>query len=60
MSLQIAPLLQPSLSTITQPVLEIDKYATNFLIKALERNKTDLVDDHVEIESIIVIRESSQ
>lgn len=59
-SLKIAPLLQPSLSTITQPAFEMGKYVANLLIKTLENNQTDLEDNHVEMESVIVIRESSQ
>jgi LacI family transcriptional regulator len=59
-SLKIAPLLQPALSTITQPAFEMGKAAANILFTALEGNKTDLKDDHIEMESVIVIRESSQ
>jgi LacI family transcriptional regulator len=59
-SLKIAPLLQPSLSTVTQPAFEMGRYAANLLIKTLEENKTDLADDHIEMESTIVIRDSSQ
>lgn len=59
-SLKIAPLLQPALSTITQPAFEMGKAAANILFSALEASKTDLKDDHIEMESVIVIRESSQ
>lgn len=58
-SLKIAPLLQPALSTITQPAFEMGKAAANILFSALEESKTDLKDDHIEMESVIVIRESS-
>ena len=59
-SLKIAPLLQPALSTITQPAFEMGRMAANILFKALEESKPDLKDDHIEMESEIVIRESSQ
>ncbi len=58
-SLQIASLLQPSLSTITQPAFELGKAAATILIEALEKNITDLEDAHIEMQSNIVIRESS-
>lgn len=58
-SLKIAPLLQPALSTITQPAFEMGKEAANILFSALEESKTGLKDDHIEMESVIVIRESS-
>lgn len=58
-SLRIAPLLQPSLSTITQPAFDLGREAASILLKALEENKTDLLDEHIEMESVIVIRESS-
>lgn len=59
-SLKIAPLLQPALSTITQPAFEMGKKAANILFKALEESKTDLQDDHIEMESEIVLRDSSK
>lgn len=59
-SLKIAPLLHPALSTITQPAFEMGQAAANILFKALEESKTDLKDDHIEMESEIVLRESSQ
>jgi LacI family transcriptional regulator len=59
-SLKIAPLLQPALSTITQPAFEMGRAAANILFSALQESKTDLKDDHIEMESVIVIRESSQ
>lgn len=59
-SLKIAPLLQPALSTITQPAFEMGKAAANILFSALAESKTDLKDDHIEMESVIVIRDSSR
>ena len=59
-SLKIAPLLHPALSTITQPAFEMGKAAANILFSALAESKTGLKDDHIEMESVIVIRESSQ
>jgi LacI family transcriptional regulator len=58
-SLKIAPLLQPALSTVTQPAFELGKSAATILFNALQENKSDLADDHIEMESKIVIRESS-
>jgi LacI family transcriptional regulator len=59
-SLKIAPLLQPPLSTITQPAFDMGKAAAEILFKALEEGKGDLRDEHIEMESEIVIRESSK
>jgi LacI family transcriptional regulator len=59
-SLKIAPLLQPSLSTITQPAFEMGKKAANILFNALEESKTNLQDDHIEMESEIVLRDSTK
>lgn len=58
-SLKIAPLLQPALSTITQPAFEMGRAAAEILFKALQEGKSDLNDDHIEMESEIVIRDSS-
>ncbi|MBD3748984.1 MAG: LacI family DNA-binding transcriptional regulator [Sphingobacteriales bacterium] len=58
-SLKIAPLLQPPLSTITQPAFEMGKAAAEILFKALQEGKSDLTDDHIEMESEIVLRDSS-
>ncbi len=59
-SLKIAPLLQPALSTITQPAFEMGRRAAHILFKALEDSKTDLLDEHIEMESEIVLRDSSK
>jgi len=59
-SLKIAPLLQPALSTITQPAFEMGRKAAEILFEALEDSKTDLKDEHIEMESKIVLRDSSK
>jgi LacI family transcriptional regulator len=56
--LQIAALLNPSLSTITQPAFEMGKTAATLLFKALEK-KIDLKKERVVINSILIERAST-
>jgi LacI family transcriptional regulator len=58
-STQIATLLNPSLTTITQPAYEMGKTAAHLLFKILEKKKIDV--DRVEVlPSILIERNSSR
>jgi len=56
-SLEIAPLLNPSLSTITQPAREMGIHAAQLLFRTLESNHP--VHDHVVLKSKIIARKST-
>jgi LacI family transcriptional regulator len=57
--LQIAALLNPSLTTITQPAFEMGKTAAKILFKALEKKKIDLKNERIVIPSVLVERNST-
>lgn len=59
-SLQIAALLNPSLTTITQPAFEIGKRAARLLFDALEKESKDVKVDTVIIPSVLFERGSTQ
>lgn len=59
-SLQIANLLSPSLTTITQPAFEMGKTAATFLFNALEKKKLEAKGDTVVIPSLLFERASTQ
>jgi LacI family transcriptional regulator len=56
--LQIAALLNPPLTTITQPAFEMGKMAATLLFRALEK-KIDLKKEHIVINSELIEREST-
>jgi len=57
-NLKTAPLLNPSLTTITQPALEIGEEAANILFKIL--NKKDIeINETIVLKSILIKREST-
>ncbi|MBC7617000.1 MAG: LacI family DNA-binding transcriptional regulator [Pedobacter sp.] len=58
-SLEIAPLLNPALSTITQPALELGKAAASLLFKLLENPTTTPVTSHVILNSKLIKRHST-
>jgi LacI family transcriptional regulator len=58
--LQIASLLNPPLTTITQPAFNMGKAAATILFKALEKKKTELPHERVVIPSVIVERNSTK
>ncbi|MXV50985.1 substrate-binding domain-containing protein [Pedobacter sp. HMF7647] len=58
-SLEIAPLLNPSLTTITQPAFEMGIRAAKLLFKSLEQGPTAHVNEHVILNSRIFRRDSS-
>ncbi|MCZ4225127.1 LacI family DNA-binding transcriptional regulator [Pedobacter rhodius] len=58
-SLEIAPLLNPSLTTITQPATEIGTEAANMLFKILNSNGIEKLPSELVLQSKIIIRNST-
>jgi LacI family transcriptional regulator len=59
-NLQTAPLLQPPLTTITQPAFEMGKTAAIVLFKALKKkNLNDLHKESTVIKSVLMVRNST-
>jgi LacI family transcriptional regulator len=58
-NLQTAALLNPPLTTITQPAFEIGKEAASLLFKSLEKKKFTLKDENVVFQSTLIQREST-
>lgn len=58
--LQIASLLNPSLTTITQPAYEMGKAAATILFKTLAKKKLEIENEQIEIPSILVERASTR
>jgi LacI family transcriptional regulator len=58
-NLETAPLLKPSLSTITQPAFEIGERAASILFKSLEKKSVHIVPEQITIKSKLIIREST-
>lgn len=58
-NLQTASLLNPSLSTITQPAFDMGKEAVTMLLKALEKKNFQLKDENIVIKSSLTQREST-
>ncbi len=58
-NLEIAAILNPSLTTITQPAFEMGKMAATLLFKALENRNFSLVKEDVMIQSVLVKRDST-
>lgn len=58
-NLRTAPLLKPSLTTITQPAFEMGKEAANVLFKYLGRNQTQIVNENIILNSELTKREST-
>jgi LacI family transcriptional regulator len=58
-NLQTAALLNPSLSTITQPAFEIGREAVTMLLKALEKKNFQLTNENIVIKSSLTQREST-
>lgn len=59
-NLETAAFLNPPLTTITQPAFEIGKIAATVLMKALGKNKIELLKEEIVIPSTIVIRRSTK
>jgi LacI family transcriptional regulator len=58
-NLPSASILNPSLTTITQPAFEMGKAAATILFKALEKPNFNLKKESLMIPSLLLIRESS-
>jgi LacI family transcriptional regulator len=58
--LQIASLLSPSLTTITQPAYEMGRAAATALFKALSKKKLEIMNEQIEIPSVLVERASTR
>jgi LacI family transcriptional regulator len=58
-SLETAPILNPSLSTVTQPAFDTGKAAATALIKVLEKTNSVLKNEYITLPSAIIARGSS-
>lgn len=57
---QVAALLKPSLTTITQPAHDMGKTAATLLFKALKKRREDLVAEKIVIPSVLIVRDSTR
>ena len=58
-TLDTAPILNPPLTTITQPAFEIGKAAATLLFKGIEKSSFDLRKEKIVIPSVLIEREST-
>ena len=58
-NLQTASLLNPSLTTITQPAFEIGRQAATILFRALEEKRFQLKNDNIIFKSTLIPRDST-
>ena len=58
-SLEIADLLNPALSTVTQPAFDMGAKAASVLFEALKDGRKFTEDEHIRFSSILIERESS-
>jgi len=56
---EAAPILNPSLTTITQPAFEMGKKAATILFKAIEKKNYRMPNENIIISSSLIIREST-
>lgn len=59
-NLELAGLLNPSLTTITQPAFDIGKEAASVLFRALEKKAFTLTDQNIVFHSALIERESTR
>lgn len=59
-TLETAPILNPSLTTITQPAFEIGKTAAITLFKGIEKDHFDLKKEKIVIPSVLIERDSTK
>jgi LacI family transcriptional regulator len=59
-TLDTAPILNPPLTTITQPAFEIGKAAATLLFKGIEKSSFDLSKERMIIPSVLIERESTK
>jgi LacI family transcriptional regulator len=58
-NMQTAALLNPSMSTITQPAFAIGREAATILLKALEKKSFRLQDERIVLQSVLIERAST-
>lgn len=58
-NLKTASLLNPSLSTITQPALDMGKEACELLFRKIEKKASKYVSEHVVLKSSLIVRKST-
>jgi LacI family transcriptional regulator len=56
---EAAPILNPSLSTITQPAFEMGKQAATILFKAIEKKNYKMPNENIVLPSSLIIRNST-
>src|SRR5688500_16057194 len=59
-TLDTAPILNPALTTITQPAFEIGKAAATLLFKGIEKSSFDLKKESMVIPSVLIERQSTK
>jgi LacI family transcriptional regulator len=59
-TVETAPILNPSLTTIVQPAFDIGKTAAELLFKKIEKKRFILSDEIVTLPSVLIERVSSQ
>jgi Transcriptional regulators len=59
-TLDTAPILDPALTTITQPAFEIGKAAASLLFKGIEKQHFDLQNEKLVIPSVLIERASTR
>jgi LacI family transcriptional regulator len=59
-NLNIAALLYPSLTTISQPAFEIGREAASILIRLIEKKHLDDLTNKVIIKSSLIVRDSTK
>lgn len=59
-TLETAPILNPSLTTITQPAFEIGKTAVTVLFKGIEKEHFDLKNEKIVLPSVLIQRDSTR
>jgi LacI family transcriptional regulator len=58
-SLEIAPLLNPSLSTVTQPAFEMGFKAASLLFNALQKDPAEEKEEHIVLQAEVIQRRST-
>ncbi|MFC0772354.1 LacI family DNA-binding transcriptional regulator [Terrimonas alba] len=59
-NLETAAILNPSLTTITQPAFEMGRQAASLLFKSLEKSNFNLKQENIVIPSVLVVRDSTK
>ena len=59
-TLETAPILNPPLTTITQPAFDIGKTAATLLFRGIEKKNSDISNECIVIPSLLIERESTR